>query len=349
MPSPGTFRLVTAPSPGRSAAIAVLHLSGDVSKLTAALMLGDLGVGSVRLRDFGGIDTGVVVCPDAHTLLLMPHAGQAVLRALLGWLAEHGLQESGSFTAQQTYPEAASDLEAEMLAMLARAASPLAVDLLLDQPRRWADLGVPSIKEAAALPAALRAEIQHRSSILNRLVTPPTVVALGPPNVGKSTLLNSLAGRAVSIVADLPGTTRDHVGVRLNLAGLVVTYIDTPGINTSLDGHHAHSDPAIQHEAQQLALDAARSADLILSCGDCASGFLRLASTFASVPSISVCLRADLGIATHTHDLTVSATTGAGIEQLTAAIKAKLLPGDVLNHPGPWNLWPHSMPRCLLP
>src|SRR5690606_29621187 len=133
--------------------------------------------------------------------------------------------------------------------------------------------------------AALRA----RSRLLNRLVTPPTVVALGPPNIGKSTLLNALAKRGVAIVADQPGTTRDHVGVRLDLGGLVVTYIDTPGIDAAGAGD------AIQREAQELALSAAASADLVLLCADATSGFL--APPTGSGEALRVGLRADLGTA----------------------------------------------------
>src|SRR6185295_9623266 len=115
---------------------------------------------------------------------------------------------------------------------------------------------------------------------------PPTVVAIGPPNIGKSTLLNALAGRSVAIVADEPGTTRDHVGVRLDLAGLVVNYIDTPG----LDPRGAHE--AIQREAQDLARDAARAADLVLLCSDPAN------AAPTGVPArdtLRLGLRADLG------------------------------------------------------
>lgn len=343
-PSPGTFRLVTSPAPGRSAAIAVVHLFGDAQRLASALALGRPRVGSVRLRDFGGIDTGVLVCPDPHTLLLMPHAGPAVMRSLLAWLVSRGLQESDTLPASQIYPEAASDLEAEMLATLARAASPLAADLLLDQPRRWAGLGVTSIPHAALLPPGLLNDIRARSAALDRLVVPPTIVAIGPPNVGKSTLLNALAGRAVSIVADQPGTTRDHVGVRLTLAGLVVSYIDTPGLESPSIAPDSPSGPRsadawIQSEAQRLALHAARSADLILSCGDDLSGFLPLPDSLASAPSIRVCLRADLGCGTESHDVAVSVALAQGLEALVAAITSRLLPDVAINDSGPWQFW----------
>ena len=61
------------------------------------------------------------------------------------------------------------------------------------------------------------------------------VTLLGKPNAGKSTLLNCLAGRDVAIVTDLPGTTRDVLEVKLNLAGQVVIISDTAGIHETRD------------------------------------------------------------------------------------------------------------------
>ena len=56
------------------------------------------------------------------------------------------------------------------------------------------------------------------------------VAIIGPPNAGKSSLLNSLAGRDAAIVSDVPGTTRDIVEVRMNLGGVPVTISDTAGV-----------------------------------------------------------------------------------------------------------------------
>lgn len=80
------------------------------------------------------------------------------------------------------------------------------------------------------------------------------VAILGPPNVGKSTLLNHLAGREAAIVSAIPGTTRDIIEVRLDVAGYVVIVADTAGLRATED--------LIEAEGVRRARARAGSADL---------------------------------------------------------------------------------------
>ena len=73
-----------------------------------------------------------------------------------------------------------------------------------------------------------------------------SVVILGPPNVGKSSLLNALAGRPAAIVAATAGTTRDVIEVQLDLAGYPVTVADTAGLRGSADEIEVRGRPAGQ-------------------------------------------------------------------------------------------------------
>jgi tRNA modification GTPase len=83
-----------------------------------------------------------------------------------------------------------------------------------------------------------------------------TVAILGPPNAGKSSLVNRLARREVAIVTPLPGTTRDVLEVHLDLAGYPVTLLDTAGLREAAD--------VIEAEGVRRARDRAERADLRL-------------------------------------------------------------------------------------
>ncbi|MGH1539217.1 MAG: tRNA uridine-5-carboxymethylaminomethyl(34) synthesis GTPase MnmE [Arenicella sp.] len=73
------------------------------------------------------------------------------------------------------------------------------------------------------------------------------VAIVGPPNAGKSTLLNAIAGRAAAITSSVAGTTRDVIEVNMDLAGLPVTLLDTAGVRETAD------------EVERLGVDLAKS------------------------------------------------------------------------------------------
>jgi tRNA modification GTPase len=80
------------------------------------------------------------------------------------------------------------------------------------------------------------------------------VAIVGRPNVGKSTLLNALAGREAAITSEFAGTTRDVIEVRMDIGGLAVTLLDTAGLR--------ETDDAIEAIGVQRALERAEAADL---------------------------------------------------------------------------------------
>ncbi|HYE63218.1 MAG TPA: GTPase [Phycisphaerales bacterium] len=308
------WSLLTPPGTG---AVAIVQLHGDIDGALQACGLARVRVGQIALRDLMGVDRGLVARVRADVCQLMPHGGVAVVRELCRLLVDRGVREEASPDPRVLYPEARSEVEARALAVLARAASPWAVDLLLAQHALWAEAGTASDPE--------------RDRVLRRLIDPPLVVAFGASNIGKSTLVNALAGRGVSIVADEPGTTRDHVGVMLDLGGVVVRYVDTPGVRAGAG--------AVEREALANAVELAVGADLLLWCGDAGSGLVELPLPLAGLPRVTVALREDMGRAGFEAEARVSAARGEGLPELAGVVRERLVPRELVERRQAWQFW----------
>ncbi|MBK7405009.1 MAG: 50S ribosome-binding GTPase [Phycisphaerales bacterium] len=318
------WRLQTAPwLPG---ALAIFQIRGDVSGALARLGLREVAPGAIALRTLPGVDTGILARVSQDLALITIHGGAEVIRRMSAALGGAGLAPDRWDEPLARFPEAGSSFRAAVLDALTRAASPRAVDLLLDQPRRWAAAGQPEPAAEVAAP-----DMEH-SSLLQRLIVPPLVIALGASNIGKSTLLNRLAGRGVAIVADEPGTTRDHVGALVDLDGLVVRFMDTPGLRPD-------ARPP-ERAALAAALQLLEQADLILLLGDVFHPLPEVDATQRSARSVlRVAIRADLGLPEWAADEVVSAVTGAGVEALTRRVRRLLVPDAVLEAETPWRFW----------
>ncbi len=136
------------------------------------------------------------------------------------------------------------------------------------------------------------------------------VLLAGPPNSGKSTLLNALASRDVAIVSDRPGTTRDLIEIRLDLKGLPVLLIDSAGIRESVD--------EIENEGIRRTLEQLARADLVLwlqsSCEERFGPTQEIIGSGCRV--IEVITQIDRGEGVSTGDLAISAKTGFGMDRL---------------------------------
>ncbi len=137
---------------------------------------------------------------------------------------------------------------------------------------------------------------------------------LGPPNAGKSSLINVLARRDVAIVSDTPGTTRDVVEARLDLGGYLLSVADTAGVRQTAD--------AIEAEGVRRALSHAQGGMTLLlldgSAGDPRAGL----PADLPEPDLIVWNKSDLGGARE--GLSISLKTGAGLSQLIEALTEKV-------------------------
>jgi tRNA modification GTPase len=134
----------------------------------------------------------------------------------------------------------------------------------------------------------------------------------GLPNVGKSSLVNALAGRDVAIVAPGAGTTRDVLETRIVLGGVPVTLLDTAGLRETTD--------PVEAEGVRRARARVATADLVIDVRDHAEAAARVAPTGRV---IVVANKADLGGAAQQAEIAVSALTGTGLQQLRAMLEAE--------------------------
>lgn len=169
-----------------------------------------------------------------------------------------------------------------------------------------------NLDAAIAQLAQLRREAERGRKLRDGL----HVVLVGPPNAGKSSLLNALAGSERAIVTDLAGTTRDLLRETIRIDGVELTLVDTAGLREAGD--------AIEAEGIRRARGELRRADLalaVLDARDPEAGRAAVAADLAGMPQVLwLHNKADLlaspeppGDAVHVR---VSAKTGLGLDEL---------------------------------
>src|SRR5271167_1453584 len=236
---------------------------------------------------------------------LQLHGGHAVVAGVLEALAAIPgcrLAEPGEFTRRAfeagrldlTAVEGLGDLIAAETPAQRRQAFRQLKGLIGDRAESWRRALIEALalvearidfSDEADMPedlvdAALHAAEQLRSEIAaaladggrgERLRDGLVVAIAGPPNAGKSTLLNRLARREAAIVSPYPGTTRDVIEVHFDLGGYPVTLLDTAGIRDSAD--------PVEQEGVRRARAGAAAADLVLWVIDVSAAGMALDDT----------------------------------------------------------------------
>jgi tRNA modification GTPase len=141
------------------------------------------------------------------------------------------------------------------------------------------------------------------------------VVIAGPPNAGKSSLLNALAKRDVAIVTEIAGTTRDILHVDIDMEGYLVRFFDTAGLRESED--------RVEQEGVRRARIAIEQADLVLQLEEIDSDSKQ---TYDGVKAevLRVGTKVDMHRPLAGYDLVISSQTGEGLEELRFLILGKL-------------------------
>lgn len=280
------------------------------------------------------------------------HGGAATIAAVLKALGQYPdcrLAEAGEFSRRAfangnmdlTEAEALSDLIAAETEAQRRLALRLTTGAGHDRYQDWTDrlVRVLALIEAAVdfpeddLPpdmldqnasaiASLIAEWEQdiRLGALSSAIRDGVRVAIvGSPNVGKSSLLNKLAGRDAAIVSEIAGTTRDVIEVRLDLGGYAVTLSDTAGLRETPD--------AVEGEGVRRARATAESADIILWVSDDPMVFDMPApfGVLDTIPVFQLLTKCDVVSAPrqwldNPNRFGISSVTGVGLQDLLSAI-----------------------------
>ena len=301
------------------------------------------------------IDEGLALyftAPDSYTgeavLELQGHGGPVVMQALLRACLDAGarLAEPGEFT-RRAFLEGKLDLaQAEAVADLIDASSQEAARAALRSLAGEFSFAVQALAsqlvELRALTEAMldfpeeEVDTVHREDAARRLTGAKArlaevlaksregsllrsgiqVVLAGRPNVGKSSLLNRLAGEERAIVTPIAGTTRDALREAIQIEGVPVTVVDTAGLREAAD---MIEELGIQRTQSELA-----RADLVLLIEEAGHAAPPLPGITAEVQRIDVYNKIDLAphFSVPPGAVAVSARTGQGMQALRSAILA---------------------------
>ncbi len=269
-----------------SAAIATIQISGEqgrsvVEKIfrTTSVNPHTLETGNVLLGSIMDgdriIDQVTIGCEESNLFAIHCHGNPLIVEQIAQLLQKQGaeLLTAEEFLSRIAFPQedqGTIEIEAKLAQLEARtvAGTKLIANQIVagltDVANRWLnDLEKISLDDICKSAANILAQ----SKIAKLIIQGCKVVLIGPPNSGKSTLLNTLAGREKAIVSHIEGTTRDWVQAQCHIEPLEVTLIDTAGLIESLSDL---GNDQIEHEAQQRTVEMLQEADLVLLVLDAA-------------------------------------------------------------------------------
>ncbi len=322
---------------GRSAVAVVTVLGSDaneiVSKCFEPATQGSFSSGEIRFglwtgpHDRASEGESVVVTPMGRDRVeIHCHGGPAAISRILDDLQSAGAIRFADRWALESDEEL---MVREAMEVLSRCLTVKTAAIALDQVRGglriWARGWLERIEDDSADIESLRdsaSRITNSAEFTSRLAEPFQVVLWGPPNVGKSSLLNAIVGFDRSITLDSAGTTRDVLHAETVIDGLRIRLSDTAGIR--------QSDESIEQQGISRARSTASEADLLVCVTEPALAGKPdppILESEIRIPTISVLNKVDLvpfDSSNDSFDVATCALSGRGIDELMLQIARRL-------------------------
>lgn len=318
--------------PGRGA-VATIHVEGPGARQLVERHFTPAAAGGLSSVPRGRIVFGhwngpvreeiVISAQGPDQLDLHCHGGQVVVDLVLQTLVQDGCRRIDwhQYAAERDDP-----IRHAARAALAEARTERTASILLDQYEGALGRELHQIRKAieegsSAAVESLR-DLSRRAGLGRHLIEPWQIVLSGPPNVGKSSLINALIGYQRAIVFHRPGTTRDVVTALTAIDGWPIELADTAGLRVPADRAEA--------AGVRLAEQRVAEADLIVLVFDVTQPWSPTdRKRVGSLPeAVRVYNKCDLGASdsARPEGTMISARTGEGIAQLAAEIARRIVP-----------------------
>jgi tRNA modification GTPase len=253
---------------GGSAKSIIKKIFTPAGSKPAALKTGKIYLGTIS-NGSGIIDQVTVGCESAEAIAIHCHGNPLIVADIMRLLQQHGAK---LLSAEQLLAKILTALKpADTIALEAKLTLPRAktiqgTKIIVNQINAGlSKTAAEWLKNSKALSLdQIRAEtgrILKNSKPAKLIIYGCTAALIGPPNTGKSTLLNYLAGKQKAIVTDIEGTTRDWVSARCQIEPLSIELIDTAGLDEKLA---AAPENVIEKKSQDKSIQILQEADLLL-------------------------------------------------------------------------------------
>jgi tRNA modification GTPase len=326
MTGKGTGAIATIQIYGDSVADILKQIFVPQTQRPAEFATGKILLGTIT-DDSKTIDQVTIGCEGPDTFAINCHGNPLIVERIMQLLQQKGVQ---LLTAEQMLCKTSADgntitLEAKL--MLPKAKTVEGTQIILNQinsglataAKNWQTTNLSEIITEAK-------EIIEASRIAKLIIFGCRIVIAGPPNTGKSTLLNRLSGRQKAIVTGTKGTTRDWVSANCRIGSTAVELIDTAGLDEQLADD-------INKAGQQAAVELINQADLVLLVLDNGEPIQQLTAglieNLVGRKILTVLNKSDLPTRFNpaklptalSNTVSISAKLGTGIEQLCAEIQ----------------------------